>query len=612
MPASSQPARRDACGDLDLDDLRPPDGDDAAVQAWYWCIRQHEPMLDVANIQGNVLPGFNKDFQAFLFLKIVDESDDRAYFRAWLRQIVPLIATTEQVLAFNRLYKLLDTQEKTSLLRSGKPPTVQATWMNIAFTFEALRRLLPDAPELHDAAFKAGLADRSELLGDPRDEQHEGDPRNWVVGGPTNPADVVLIVASDDRNDLIRQIAWLESTIYAPRLPNGQRAARSLQVVYKQLAAVLPDPLSKNEHFGFRDGVSQPGVRGRLPHAEPGQAQAAEGKAASEHVPDTAADFLTPSETADKSKGKAGQDLVWPGEFVLGYRRQKGARACEVVEPGPAEPLPGPAWAEHGSYLVLRRLRQDVRTFREFFDTSATRLELLPTTELQSIAVGRWPSGAPLLTVGDEDEIEDQHVPDGLRVPDGGPRLGGDDARNNLFEFADRDPEGKACPFAAHIRKVYTRDDESTSLNELADELQEAHTSELTTQTHRMLRRGIPFGEPYNDRSHANGSDSGDRGLMFVAYQASIVRQFEFVTRALVNNPGFRVANPGAPPTEFDPGYDLVIGQNGSSSERERAFAFPVDKGVEQLRTTDEWVIPTGGGYFFAPSISALRDQIAK
>src|ERR671933_1372842 len=51
-----------------------------------------EEVLDIHNIQGNILAGFNKDFQALLFLKIVDT----ARAKAWLRFITPSIATMEE------------------------------------------------------------------------------------------------------------------------------------------------------------------------------------------------------------------------------------------------------------------------------------------------------------------------------------------------------------------------------------------------------------------------------------------------------------------------------------------------------------------------------------
>jgi hypothetical protein len=46
-------------------------------------------------------------------------------------------------------------------------------------------------------------------------------------------------------------------------------------------------------------------------------------------------------------------------------------------------------------------------------------------------------------------------------------------------------------PGKAHIRKAYPRDDTGT----LADQI-----GEVTTQTHRLLRRGIPYGDPFTRR----------------------------------------------------------------------------------------------------------------
>src|SRR5437879_3829932 len=62
-----------------------------------------EPVLEISQIQGNILAGFNKDYQTFLFLRITDATAARA----WLQSLAPTITTTEEVLAFNRLYKAL-------------------------------------------------------------------------------------------------------------------------------------------------------------------------------------------------------------------------------------------------------------------------------------------------------------------------------------------------------------------------------------------------------------------------------------------------------------------------------------------------------------------------
>ncbi len=58
-------------------------------------------------------------------------------------------------------------------------------------------------------------------------------------------------------------------------------------------------------------------------------------------------------------------------------------------------------------------------------------------------------------------------------------------------------------------------------------------------ERHRLLRRGIPFGPPW--------PDTGEHGLVFLAYQTSIVRQFEYVQRKWLNAQGSDPARGGWP-----------------------------------------------------------------
>jgi len=534
-----------------------------------------EPLLAMDNIQGNGIVGFNKDFQTLLLLKIVNVPE----FKRWLRSIIPFIATASEVLAFNRLFKAIRNRRGDSL-------TIQATWINIAFSFHALTLLMEDADTFTDEAFKQGLAARSAGLGDPIEPDAEGNPENWVIGGPGDEADVILIVESDDRDDLLAEVARVEHSLFPTRLHGGRIIRSGAVIVFKQRGASLPQPLTGHEHFGFLDGVSQPGLRGR--------------------ISDNPTDVLTFRQNPnDRDQGKPGQDLLWPGEFVFGYPGQDPTSA-EITEPGPISEA-GPAWAKDGSFVVFRRLRQDVEAFREFVNETAFQLGLSPEL-VGAKLVGRWASGAPI-----------------LRAPEADNRaLADDDCANNNFEFEEEtdpilpeqkespidctdeipnshppalfppsegDPEGLICPFAGHIRKAYPRDDTSTTLPD---------TSEVTTQTHRILRRGIPFGEPLR---HIPFFDFGERGLIFLAYQTSIVEQFEFILKQWVNNPDFK---------EPTAGHDLIIGQNNTpGADRERQFTITFTRnGVEHsevISTRVDWVIPTGGGYFFSPSIAALE-----
>jgi deferrochelatase/peroxidase EfeB len=67
------------------------------------------------------------------------------------------------------------------------------------------------------------------------------------------------------------------------------------------------------------------------------------------------------------------------------------------------------------------------------------------------------------------------------------------------------------------------------------------------------MRRSIPFAD----------ETTGECGLLFLAYQTSIERQFEFVTRAWRNNPHLH---------DTDNGHDPIAGQSfGMRGDRTRA-----------------------------------------
>ena len=67
---------------------------------------QHLPLRGSASIQGNILAGFRKDHQVFVFLTIPDERAGRAY----MAELVPRdptqsrIASTRQVADFNETF----------------------------------------------------------------------------------------------------------------------------------------------------------------------------------------------------------------------------------------------------------------------------------------------------------------------------------------------------------------------------------------------------------------------------------------------------------------------------------------------------------------------------
>ncbi len=304
----------------------------------------------------------------------------------------------------------------------------------------------------------------------------------------------------------------------------------------RRLATVLTD----TEPFGFRDGISDP------------------------YVPELASRAVQarPPEAAP----------VPMGEFVLGHPNAYGQLAQRPVLPVEADPaatLPrlspgsdpgnpdgGADLGRNGSYLVLRSLRQDVDGFAAYVATEAARSGIDPTL-LAAKMVGRWPSGAPL-TLAPE----------------------GDDATlalANDFGYHRDDARGLHCPVGAHIRRANPRDS-------LDPDPGSAASLEITDR-HRILRRGRAFGP---------GSGGDDVGLHFVALNANLGRQFEFVQHTWLNNPKFAGLR-----DDVDP---LV-----SPRDPRSVFTVPEEPLRRRYAALPDFVTTLGGAYFFLPGLRALR-----
>jgi Dyp-type peroxidase family len=457
----------------------------------------------------------------------------------------------------------------------------------LAFSWQGLRKLTLEA-DAFEPLFKDGLSPLASFrLGDPIEENQPGHYSTWIVGKPGEAPDMLAILASDSLDALMSAVtAYLVvakgAGIECAHYDIGHNTAR-----HPSAPADFP---AGREHFGFRDGVSQPGVRGRL-----------------SSLP---SDFFTPRRlpsVTDPSSTQPefsapGQPLVCVGEFVLGYPRQNGnfgrrSSTPYKLGPEPFAPQSGaiaPYWARNGSFLVYRRLRQDVAGFNTFLQAEATRLAQqdefsgLSAERLGAMLVGRWRSGAPFLRTPSMDC----------------PKLAAQNGANNAFGFledhdpqdgfpkAAGDPEGLVCPQAAHIRKVNPRD------------LPTDQGPANSTLTHRILRRGIPFGAPLPLGAMSDPSGE-ERGLLFLCYQSSIREQFEFLTGTWMNDRSR--PSPFSPPSGS--GFDIISGQNPAPAEHRDRFCLIGAAGATVATPRGagrQWIIPTGGGYFFTPSRSAI------
>ena len=315
---------------------------------------------------------------------------------------------------------------------------------NVAFTHSGLEHLGLDEDSLSSFpdAFRDGMRARAErLLGD----RGPSAPCNWEEGPGRLDVDVLVVLQSPDARDLERPAQDL-------------CAADGLVLVKDEPAATLENRKEKRitstEHFGFADGISQPSVLGAPP-------ETAEGVAA--------------------------------GEFLLGHPDE----ADDVAD----APRP-PALARNASYLVYRKLAQDVAAFRRFLRSAAPDA---PGQELLAAKlVGRWRSGAPLALHPEVD-------PGWRGLTQGAAHL-------NTFDYAT-DPNGERCPLGSHIRRANPRE--------------EAGDAGARSVRHALLRRGMPYGPRLPDDIEDDGQE---RGLLFVAYCADIQRQFEFVQSQWLND----------------------------------------------------------------------------
>jgi Dyp-type peroxidase family len=514
-----------------------------------------EPDLDGADIQADIAPGFRLPHQSFLAV-----TGETSSIRAIVADLLPGVTRLSEAHAYHReriaIAKTLRVFGRQSFLRGADGRHLR--WLNLALGRRPLEESGIDAPSRFDRSFQLGLAARSLSLGDPRVPGMPGHKDGWIVGRPGQSLDLLILVGSDDADTLT---AFAEGVAKVCRGRGGD-------ILYRECGLRLD---GDKEHFGFRDGISQPGLRGIV---QP------------EGTPLINRKLLASPADQDPELAAPGEVLIWPGEVLFGYPRQDPNHFRRPLEtPDASEPF-----LRNGSFLVFRRLRQDVVGFDTATSVMAGELRMHPEFAgtddqwLRANLVGRWPSGAPL-----------QAFPDG----DPGDPPGSLDAFNHFLFQKDTasvaltngepvggirgDAAGTVCPLHAHIRKVNPRDS-GTNLG-----------SATHTQQTRILRRGIPYGPPVVDRTRDDGCD---RGLLFVSFQRSIREQFEKLAQDWMNS---------ALKPEADRGHDVLVGQAPAEPTGRRAVMTRAPAGpLRQVATTASWILPTGGGYFFCPSLRSL------
>ncbi|KAF8518401.1 fungal peroxidase [Hysterangium stoloniferum] len=312
--------------------------------------------LNLDNIQGDILIGMKKNKERFIFFSI----NNAKSFKKSLKVLALAITSTTQLLDVN------------------KQPQAM---VNIAFSQTGLNALnITDS--LGDPAFAGGMFTDAAFLGDPGTS-------NWVSAFAGTSIHGVFLLASDSTDLIDIEIASIKVLF-----------GSSITQQYSLAGQVRPGDQLGHEHFGFMDGISQPGISGFTANPTPGQT------------------------------------VIDPGHILLN-------------ETG--DPVARPSWAKDGSFLAFRQLKQLVPEFEKFLaDNPINEPGLTPaqgSALFGARLMGRWKSGAPVDLAPMFDD----------------PELASDPLRNNNFNFShpgsDLTSDQSNCPFSAHIRKTAPRSD---------------------------------------------------------------------------------------------------------------------------------------------------------
>jgi Dyp-type peroxidase family len=396
--------------------------------------------------------------------------------------------------------------------------------VNIGFTHEGLKALGLSQRSLDSfpAAFRMGMRARATAVGDTGVHA----PEHWEggLGGPDIHA--MGLIRTDSA----------EGREEATRIIREEMKAFGVELRFIQDTMALAHESgigSEGEHFGFADPISQPPIEGADAPYYPGD-------------------------------GVLERDGTWravkPGEFLLGYEDEAGAGGTPVPEPFELR--------LNGSYVVFRKLYQDVAAFRRYLVTAAKALygsdDAQHQERVAAKMMGRWRSGCPLDLSPEKDD----------------PAIAADPNRRNNFTYAG-DEQGLRCPLGSHLRRSNPR---ATPM-----------VRATAVRRHRLLRRGVEYGPYLQDG--ALEDDGVDRGLINIFIQADIERQFEFVQKEWMKGGEFL----GLDPDEHDP----FNGAGGPGSQMsvpgaKRPFLFDLPT----------FVLVKGGEYLFVPGLKALEGLI--
>lgn len=297
-------------------------------------------------------------------------------------------------------------------------------------------------------------------------------------------------------------------------------------------------------------------------------------------------------------KGKILRNAAGTGIEHFGYAdgiSQPNYLAARPTQPGAPAPLPPKQWDDNhailknvlvkdkggktadsfGSYFVFRKLEQDVAAFKLKEKAVSARFNAgagvkdngsTPNDELAgAMMVGRFEDGTETVNHSNERGINNTTI-----------------KLNNDFDYRT-DAAASKCPFHAHIRITNPRADVPVQF----------------AKDVRLTRRGIPFNDIGRDEFDLESDQpNGGVGLLFMCYNSSIEKQFEFIQSSW--------ANQGDIGGHFV-GQDPIIGQGPNGTDRKLPNQWGTANGLKSVKDFKGFVENKGGEYFFTPSISFLK-----
>jgi len=425
------------------------------------------------------------------------------------------------------------------ITRETADPRSTTSFVNLSLTFEGLRALGLSEHQLalFPQEFREGMEARASVLGDYRTNH----PRRWRLPTRNFPEQTSQLVELSSVHAIVQvrlatdpRLRSLGNTLDEVD-PLRQVVSHLRDEWLEEIDVLAVQPMVRHlneagrirEHFGFADGDSQP--------------------------------VLDPADNGNVYD----RNQVQLGEFLLGYPNEAE---------GPADPPERGEWLHNGSFLVVRKLSQDVKALDDAVSAAADATSL--TKELvYAKLMGRWRNGDPA-------------------VP-----LLAHSKNINDFDFGGEMPPGSQCPFHAHIRRANPRQSDNPLLPPVPP----------GRRTARLMRRGMSYGPVFDpERADADGSE---RGLIFMAYNTSIAEQFEVVQRWITGG-----NSSGGFSGQGDPLLGVAtIGQKKYFRfEHEGTIhRIELDGSTRPLEDPRPFVRLEWGLYLFTPSLKAL-DKLAR